>query len=73
MPGGAVGKHDGAKGTQLAFGDVALLLQHGSPKESWINPEGGRIRRTRTLPDRMIFATDSLLWLVRRLTGDAVD
>jgi pimeloyl-ACP methyl ester carboxylesterase len=61
---------NGAKDTQVPFEDVVLLLSHGSPKEAWVNPEGGHMGRTRTLPDPVIFDTVTLPWIVRRLTGD---
>ena len=60
---------NGAKDTQVPFEDVVLLLQHGSPKEAWVNPEGGHMGRTKTLPDPVIFATVTLPWVVRRLTA----
>ena len=63
MPGDAVGKRDGAEDTQLAFEDVVLLLQHGSPKEAWVNPEGGHMGCTKMLPDPVIFATVTLQWV----------
>ena len=31
----------GAKDTQVPFSDFLLMLQHGSPKHAWVNPEGG--------------------------------
>jgi pimeloyl-ACP methyl ester carboxylesterase len=61
---------NGAKDTQVPFEDVVLLLSHGSPKEAWVNPEGGHMGRIRTLPDPVIFDTVTLPWIVRRLTGD---
>ena len=60
---------NGAADAQVPFSDVVLLL-HGSPKEAWVNPEGGHMGRTKTLPDPVIFATVTLPWVVRQLTMD---
>lgn len=61
---------NGAKDSQVPFEDVVLLLQHGSPKEAWINPEGGHMGRNRTITGPTIFNAITLPWVVRRLTAD---
>ena len=58
---------NGARDTQVPISDLYVLLRSGSPKEVWVNPEGGHMGRTRTLSDQQIFETVTLPWVVRRL------
>ena len=48
----------------MPFEDVVLLLQHGSPKEAWVIPDGGHMGRSKTLPSPVIFNTVTLPWVV---------
>jgi len=59
---------NGMKDTQVPVEDVFLLMKSGSPKEVWINPEGGHMGRNVALPDQKIFETVTLPWVVRTLT-----
>ena len=61
---------NGAKDTQVPLEDVVLLLQHGSPKEAWVNLEDRHMGRIRTLPDTVIFSSVTLPWVVRKLSAD---
>ena len=59
------GLHD----TQNPFSDVLLLLQSGSPKYAWVNPEGGHMGRSKTLNDGQIFDTVVRPWIAARLAA----
>lgn len=58
---------NGTKDTQVPIEDLYLLLRSGSPKEAWVNPEGGHMGRSKTLKDHEIFTDVVLPWIVRRL------
>jgi hypothetical protein len=47
--------------------DLYVLMRRGSPKEAWVNPEGGHIGRNREWSDIRIFREVILPWLQRRL------
>jgi hypothetical protein len=53
----------GAKDTQVPFSDFLLLLQHGSPKHAWVNPEGETMGRSLTVKDDQIIAGVVIPWL----------
>ena len=53
----------GAKDTQVPFSDFLLLLQSGSPKHAWVNPEGGTMGRSLTVKDDDIFASVVVPWV----------
>lgn len=57
------GVHD----SQNPFSDVLLLLQSGSPKYAWVNPEGGHMGRSSTLNDAQIFDGVVQPWVIARL------
>jgi esterase FrsA len=59
----------GAHDTQNPFSDLQLLLQSGSPKYAWLNPEGGHMGRSKTWDDGKIFNQIALPWIVDRLNG----
>ncbi len=59
------GDHD----TQVPIADLDLLLHSGSPKEAWVNPDGGHMGRSAQWPDSRIFEEIVVPWIVRRL-GD---
>jgi esterase FrsA len=58
---------NGMKDTQVPVEDVFLLMRSGSPKEVWINPQGGHMGRNKEIPDQKIFETVTLPWVVRVL------
>jgi esterase FrsA len=53
----------GAKDTQVPFADFLLLLQNGSPKHAWVNPEGATMGRSLTLKDDEITARVIIPWV----------
>lgn len=58
---------NGMRDTQVPVEDVFLLMRSGSPKEVWINPQGGHMGRTAAVSDQKIFETVTLPWVVRML------
>jgi esterase FrsA len=58
---------NGTKDTQVPIEDLYMLMRSGSPKEAWVNPEGGHMGRSKTLKDHEIFTEIVLPWIVRRL------
>ena len=58
---------NGERDTQVPIEDLYLMLRSGSPKEAWVNPEGGHIGRSRNWPDGRIFGEIIVPWLARRL------
>jgi esterase FrsA len=58
---------NGMRDTQVPIEDLFLLMRSGSPKEVWINPQGGHMGRNPQLSDQRIFETVTLPWVVRIL------
>jgi len=58
---------NGQRDTQVPIDDLYLLLRTGSPKEAWVNPEGGHIGRGPGWPDGKILTDVVVPWLVRVL------
>jgi len=58
---------NGMRDTQVPIEDLFLLMHSGSPKEVWINPQGGHMGRNPQLSDQRIFETVTLPWVVRTL------
>ena len=58
---------NGMKDTQVPVEDVFLLMRSGSPKDVWINPQGGHMGRNKEVSDQKIFETVTLPWVVRML------
>jgi len=58
---------NGMRDTQVPVEDVFLLMRSGSPKEVWINPQGGHMGRNKEISDQRIFETVTLPWVVRML------
>jgi len=56
---------NGMRDTQVPVEDVFLLMRSGSPKEVWINPQGGHMGRNKEISDQKIFQTVTLPWVVR--------
>jgi fermentation-respiration switch protein FrsA (DUF1100 family) len=56
---------NGEKDSQVPIDDLYLLLQTGSPKEAWVNPQGGHIGRGPGWPDGKILTDVALPWLTR--------
>jgi esterase FrsA len=59
----------GALDTQVPIADLYLLLSSGdTPKDAWINPQGGHLgRQVKVWPDPVIFKQVIIPWLVRKL------
>jgi pimeloyl-ACP methyl ester carboxylesterase len=56
---------NGMRDTQVPVEDLFLLMRSGSPKEVWINPQGGHMGRNVSISDQKIFETVTLPWVVR--------
>ncbi len=63
----------GVLDTQVPIDDEYLLLSKGdSPKEAWINPQGGHLgRQVGVWPDPRIFKEVLIPWLAKTLLGPA--
>lgn len=59
----------GVLDTQVPIADIYLLLSKGdTPKDAWINPQGGHLgRQVKVWPDPAIFKQVIIPWLVHRL------
>ncbi len=58
---------NGIRDTQVPVEDLFLLMRSGSPKEVWINPQGGHMGRNAAVSDQKIFESVTLPWVVRML------
>jgi pimeloyl-ACP methyl ester carboxylesterase len=61
---------NGERDSQVPIDDLYLLLRAGTPKEAWVNPQGGHMGRGPGWPDSRIFAEVALPWLVRVLRSE---
>jgi hypothetical protein len=59
----------GVLDTQVPIADIYLLLSKGdTPKDAWINPQGGHLgRQVKVWPDPLIFKQVIIPWLVKTL------
>jgi esterase FrsA len=60
---------NGEKDSQVPIDDLYLVLRNGSPKEAWVNPQGGHIGRGAGWSDARIFKEVVVPWLAARLNG----
>jgi pimeloyl-ACP methyl ester carboxylesterase len=58
---------NGERDTQVPIEDLYILMKSGSPKEAWVNPEGGHIGRGKGWPDSRIFVEVIVPWLQTKL------
>jgi len=58
---------NGEKDSQVPIEDLYLLLRNGSPKEAWVNPQGGHIGRGPGWSDTRIFKEVVVPWLRAKL------
>jgi esterase FrsA len=58
---------NGERDTQVPIDDLYILMKSGSPKEAWVNPEGGHIGRGRDWSDGRIFKEVVVPWFQRKL------
>lgn len=56
---------NGARDSQIPIADIHLLLEHGDPKEAWINPKGGHMGRSPEWPSAAIAAQVVMPWIAR--------
>jgi esterase FrsA len=64
----------GVKDTQVPIADIFLLLSKGdTPKDAWINPQGGHLgRQVKIWPDPIIFKQVIVPWVLKTLEVPAV-
>ena len=62
---------NGEKDTQVPIDDLYLVLRNGTPKEAWVNPQGGHIGRGAGWSDARIFKEVVVPWLAQRLSPTA--
>src|SRR3954451_3944605 len=58
---------NGEKDSQVPNEELYLLLRNGSPKEAWVNPQGGHIGRGPGWSDTRIFKEVVVPWLALKL------
>lgn len=58
---------NGARDSQIPIADLFLLLEHGDPKEAWVNPGGGHMGRSPEWPSPAIAEKVLMPWVARRL------
>lgn len=58
---------NGARDSQIPIADLYLLLEHGDPKEAWVNPAGGHMGRSPEWPSTAIAERVLMPWILRRL------
>jgi esterase FrsA len=63
---------NGVNDSQVPIEDLYILQRTGTPKESWVNPQGGHIGRGPGWPDGKILTDVALPWLVQLLKGEGV-
>jgi pimeloyl-ACP methyl ester carboxylesterase len=57
---------NGARDSQIPITDLYLLLEHGDPKEAWVNPQGGHMGRSPQWPGSAIAEKVLMPWITRR-------
>jgi pimeloyl-ACP methyl ester carboxylesterase len=58
---------NGERDTQVPIDDLYILMKSGTPKEAWVNPEGGHIGRGKGWSDNRIFVEVIVPWLQAKL------
>ncbi|MCI3952342.1 MAG: yellowish-green 1-like protein, partial [Burkholderiales bacterium] len=58
---------NGARDSQIPIADIYVLLEHGDPKEAWVNPAGGHMGRSPEWTSSAIAEKVVLPWIARRL------
>ena len=61
---------NGEGDTQVPIDDLYILLRSGTPKEAWVNPQGGHVGRGPGWPDGKIFTDVAMPWLVQVLKAN---
>ena len=60
---------NGEKDTQQPIADLYLMMKHGDPKDTWVNPAGGHMGRSQQWPQRRILDQVVYPWIERRLAA----
>lgn len=60
----------GAQDSQVPFSDFVLMLEHGSPKHAWVNPQGQTMGRSASVKDDDIFRDVVVPWVRARFATD---
>ncbi len=58
---------NGEQDSQQPIADLYLLMKHGDPKTTWVNPIGGHMGRSAEWPDSRVQAEVVRPWLMRQL------
>lgn len=58
---------NGARDSQVPIADLVLLLEHGDPKDAWVNPQGGHMGRSPEWPSSAIAEKVLMPWIARQL------
>jgi esterase FrsA len=58
---------NGERDTQQPISDLYLMMKHGEPKDTWVNPAGGHMGRSDAWPQRRILDEVVLPWIERAL------
>ena len=61
---------NGARDSQVPIADAILLLERGTAKDAWINPQGGHMGRSPEWPSHVIAEKILMPWIARRLASD---
>lgn len=60
---------NGLKDTLVPAADTLFLLQHGSPKSAWVNPEGIHLARSADWNDERIMQQIIMPWITRQMAA----
>ncbi len=58
---------NGEKDTQQPIADLYLMMKHGDPKDTWVNPQGGHMGRSEQWPQPQIVERVVMPWIERAL------
>ena len=58
---------NGERDTQQPISDLYLMMKHGDPKDTWVNPAGGHMGRSQQWPSRQIAERVVMPWIARQL------
>ena len=62
---------NGEKDTQQPIADLYLMMKHGDPKDTWVNPAGGHMGRSAQWPQAQIVERVVMPWIERALSAPA--
>lgn len=58
---------NGERDTQQPIADLYLMMKHGDPKDTWVNPAGGHMGRSPQWSSRAIAERVVMPWIARQL------